>query len=192
MSEAGGHPVTPDPSGSELFGILGRFEDPRELIRAAKAVRRSGYRRIEAYSPYPVHGLARAVGFRRSQLPLLVLLGGVVGCVGGFAMQYWITVIDYPLNVGGRPLNSWPAFMPVTFETTVLAASLTAVLGMLALNGLPRPHHPLFAIPQFDAVARDGFFLFVLHRDPAFEPAKVRTLLAEVGAKEVIDVPNIR
>ena len=107
-------------------------------------------------------------------------------------MQYWITVIDYPLNVGGRPLNSWPAFMPVTFETTVLQRALTAVLGMLALNGLPRPHHPLFAIPQFDAVARDGFFLFVLSRDPKFSKNEVRTLLSEVGSKEVVDVPTIR
>lgn len=173
----------------DLFGVLGRFEETGALIRAAKQVRRAGYTEIEAYSPYPVHGLARAVGFRRSRLPLLVLIGGLVGCVGGFAMQYWIMVIEYPLNVGGRPLNSWPAYMPVTFETTILAAALTAVLGMLALNGLPRPHHPLFSIEQFDSASRDGLFLFVLARDKKFEVSAVRDLLAEVGSKEVIDVP---
>lgn len=175
-----------------LYGILGRFESSRDLVRAAKLVRSTGYRQFDAYAPFPVHGLARAIGFRSTRLPWIVLIGGLIGAFGGFSMQYWITVIDYPLNVGGRPLNSWPAFMPVTFETTILAAALSAVLGMLALNGLPRPHHPLFAIPQFDAVARDGFFLCVEARDPSFDPPQVRSLLSDVGATEVIDVPDLR
>lgn len=175
-----------------LYGILGRFDDSRGLVQAAKKVRSAGFRKFDAYTPFPVHGLARAIGFRSTRLPWIVLCGGLLGAVGGFAMQYWITVIEYPLNVGGRPLNSWPAFMPVTFETTILAAALSAVLGMLALNGLPRPHHPLFAIPQFDAVARDGFFLCVEARDKRFDESKIRVLLADVGAKEVIDVPDLR
>lgn len=179
-------------SGQLLYGILGRFDDPRELVRAAKEVRAAGYQRMDAYSPYPVHGLARGIGFRSTRLPWIVLLGGLIGAAGGFGMQYWITVIDYPLNIGGRPLNSWPAFMPVTFEVTILLAALSAVLGMLALNGLPRPNHPLFAIPQFDTVARDGFFLCIESRDPKFYDLEVRDLLAEVGAKEVIDVPAVR
>lgn len=175
-----------------LYGILGRFDDSKDLVRAAKKVHSVGYRRIDAYTPFPVHGLARAIGFRSTQLPWVVLAGGLIGALGGFAMQYWITVIEYPLNIGGRPLNSWPAFMPVTFETTILAAALSAVLGMLALNGLPRPHHPLFAIPQFDAVARDGFFLCIEARDKKFDESQVRAFLAEVGATEVIDVPDLR
>lgn len=179
-------------SKHRLYGILGRFDDSRSLVRAAKRVRAANYQRIDAYSPYPVHGLARAIGFRSTRLPWIVLFGGLIGAIGGFAMQYWITVIEYPLNVGGRPLNSWPAFIPVTFETTILVAALSAVLGMLALNGLPRPHHPLFAIPQFDSVARDGFFLCIEARDPKFDEHEVRSLLAEIGAKEVIDVPDIR
>ena len=186
------HAASASKPALELFGSLGGFDDPRALIQAARDVRRAGYTQMEAYSPFPIHGLARAVGFRRSHLPLLVLAGGLLGCFGGFAMQYWITVIEYPLIVGGRPLNSWPAFMPVTFETTVLAAALSAVLGMLALNGLPRPNHPLFAIPQFDSASRDGLFLFVLTRDPKFDAAAVRKLMAAIGAKEVIDVPAIR
>lgn len=179
-------------STHQLYGVIGRFDDARELVRASRRVHAAGYRRLDAYSPYPVHGLARAIGFRSTRLSWIVLLGGLAGAAGGFALQYWITVIEYPLNVGGRPLNSWPAFMPVTFETTILVAALSAVLGMLALNGLPRPHHPLFAIPQFDAVARDGFFLCVEARDPQFKKQEVRNLLAECGAKEVIDVPDIR
>ncbi len=176
---------------TEIYGILAEYDDARVLVRAARQARQAGYRQLDAYSPYPVHGLARAIGFRRTYLSLIVLCGGIAGCLLGFAMQYWITVIDYPLNVGGRPLNSWPSFMPVTFETTILVAAFAAVLGMLALNGLPRPHHPLFAMPHFRRASRDGFFLCIEVRDEKFDASTVRALLATTGAKEVSDVPAV-
>ena len=175
-------------SEPRLYGILAEFADAQSLVEAAEAVYREGYRRLDAYSPFPVHGLAEAIGFRRTAMPLIVLCGGIVGCIGGFALQYWVSVHAYPLNIGGRPLNSWPAFIPVTFECTVLAAALAGVLGMLALNGLPRPHHPLFAIPQFDRASRDGFFLCIHFGDPKFDPPAIREFLTRLGAKEVIDV----
>jgi hypothetical protein len=173
------------------YGILAQFAEAHDLLHAARVVREAGYRRVDAYSPFPVHGLTRAIGFRKTGLPLLVLVGGICGAVGGFAMQYWMTVIDYPLNIGGRPLNSWPAFIPVTFETTILASALTAVLGMLALNGLPRPNHPLFDVDAFARATRDGFFLCIEARDPQFDESAVRQLLTHAGAKEVIHVPAI-
>ena len=174
----------------ELFGVLAEFETPQQLVAAARAVRDSGYRRFESYSPFPVHGLAAAMGFRSSRLPLLVFAGGVLGCVGGCAFQYWVSAIAYPLNIGGRPLNSWPSFIPVMFELTILVAALAAVLGMLALNGLPRPHHPLFGIPSFDRATSDGFFLCVLASDPKFDVDEARELLLRWQAKEVLDVPK--
>ena len=158
-------------------------------MAAARDIHEAGYRDFEAYSPMPVEGLAEAVGFPRTRMPLVVLIGGIVGCFAGWAMQYYTTVIDYPLNVGGRPLNSWPSFMPVIFEMTVLFAALSAVLGMLAMNGLPRPHHPLFAVPQFDRATQDRFFLCILARDPLFHEQTTREFLQRLGAKEVIDVP---
>jgi hypothetical protein len=171
------------------FGLLAEFVAAEELVAAAAATHEAGYREVEAYSPMPVHGLSEAVGFPRSRMPLLVLIGGIVGCLCGWALQYFITVIDYPLNVGGRPLNSWPSFVPVIFEMTVLFAALSAVLGMLAMNGLPRPHHPLFAIPQFDRATQDRFFLCIRRSDPMFQWEATREFLQRLGAREVIDVP---
>ncbi|MEX0716375.1 MAG: DUF3341 domain-containing protein [Planctomycetaceae bacterium] len=172
-----------------LHGVLAEFSDAEALVRAATRTRETGYRRFEAYTPFPVHGLAEATGFRRTGLPAVVLAGGIFGCVGGFALQYWVSVIAYPLNIGGRPLNSWVSFIPVTFETTVLCAALAAVLGMLALNGLPRPHHPLFGVPQFDHVTRDKFFLCIEAADERFDVDAARRFLLELGASEVLDVP---
>jgi hypothetical protein len=137
----------------------------------------------------PVEGLAEAVGFPRSRMPLVVLIGGIVGCLAGYGMQYFISVVDYPLNIGGRPLNSWPSFVPVVFEMTVLFGGLAAVLGMLAMNGLPRPHHPLFGVPQFDRATQDRFFLCILTSDPLYHEHTTREFLQGLGAKEVVDVP---
>jgi len=173
----------------DLYGILAEFRDPESLVHASQRVHDAGYKWFEAYSPFPVHGLAKAIGFHHTKVPQLVLLGGILGCVGGFAFQYWVSVYAYPLNIGGRPLNSWPSFMPVTFETTVLAASLFAVLGMLALNGLPRPHHPLFSIPDFDRASRDGFFLCIQGRDKKFQAEETRAFLAELQPTKITDVP---
>jgi len=175
---------------ANYFGILAEFHDPEELVEAAREVHAAGYRDMEAYSPLPVDGLAEAVGFRHSWMPLIVLVGGIVGFLVGWGLQYYASVIAYPLNIGGRPLNSWPSFIPVIFELTVLIAALSAVLGMLAMNGLPRPHHPLFGIPQFDRATQDRFFLCVLARDPLFHPQTTRQFLERLGPTEVIDVPQ--
>jgi hypothetical protein len=174
---------------TNYFGILAEFADADELVAAARKIHEAGYRDVEAYSPMPVDGLAEAIGYRRTRMPQIVLIGGLVGCIAGWAMQYYTTVIAYPLNVGGRPTNSWPSFIPVIFEMTVLLAALSAVLGMLAMNGLPRPHHPLFAIPQFDRASQDRFFICILPRDPQFHPQTTREFLQRLEAKEVIDVP---
>jgi hypothetical protein len=173
-----------------LFGILAEFSDADQLVAAATRVHEAGYRRMEAYSPMPIEGLAEAIGFHRTRMPLVVLVGGIFGGIGGYALQYYVSVIAYPLNIGGRPLNSWPAFIPVVFEMTILAGALSAVLGMLAMNGLPRPHHPLFAVPQFDRATRDRFFLCILRTDPLFHERTTRELLETLGAVEVIDVPE--
>jgi hypothetical protein len=174
----------------KYFGILAEFADADELVAATREVHAAGYREVEAYSPLPVDGLAEALGFRHTWMPLVVLSGGIVGCLGGWALQYYTTVIAYPLNVGGRPFNSWPSFIPVIFEMTVLLAALSAVLGMLAMNGLPRPHHPLFAIPNFDRATQDRFFLCILTRDPKFHPQTTRQFLERLRPTEVFDVPQ--
>jgi hypothetical protein len=174
---------------ADSFGLLAEFVEPDELVAATARVREAGYRDFEAYAPMPVEGLAEAVGFPRSRMPLAVLVGGVVGCLIGYGMQYWISVIAYPLNVGGRPLNSWPSFVPVIFEMTVLVGALFAVLGMLALNGLPRPHHPLFVVAHFDRATQDRFFLCIRRTDPMFHERTTQELLERLGAREVVDVP---
>jgi hypothetical protein len=174
---------------NDKFGLLAEFVEPDELVEATARIQQAGYRDYEAYAPMPVEGLPEAVGFPRSRMPLIVLLGAIVGCLTGFGMQYYLTVINYPLNIGGRPLNSWPSFIPVTFELTVLFAALSAVLGMLAMNGLPRPHHPLFAVPQFDRATQDRFFVCIRCTDPLYHDQTTREFLQRLGAKEVIDVP---
>lgn len=175
---------------AELHGLLAEFTTADELVGATVRAREEGYRRIDAYSPFPVEGLADALGFRRTRIPLVVLLGGIVGGTAGYLLAYYCSAIAYPLNVGGRPLNSWPAFIPVTFETTILIAALSAVLGMLALNGLPRPHHPLFNVPQFDRVTQDRFFLCIEAGDPQFHPETTRQFLLSLNPREVFDVPH--
>ncbi|MBI4868981.1 MAG: DUF3341 domain-containing protein [Candidatus Wallbacteria bacterium] len=175
---------------SPLFALLAEFERVEELRSAAERVRDEGYTQFEAYAPFPVAGLAEAIGFHTVLLPMAVLGGGIFGCVAGFLLQYYVAVIAYPINIGGRPLNSWPAFIPITFETTVLCASLTAVLGMLAFNGLPRPHHPLFAVPAFRRATRDRFFIAVASSDPKFESESTRRFLQGLNPSEVHDVPR--
>jgi hypothetical protein len=174
---------------SDRFGLLAEFVEPDALVEATAQIQEAGYRDYEAYSPMPVDGLAEAVGYSRSRMPLVVLIGGIVGCLTGYGMQYYLSVIDYPLNIGGRPLNSWPSFIPVTFELTVLFAALAAVLGMLAMNGLPRPNHPLFGVRQFDRATQDRFFVCIRTTDPMFHEHSTKEFLQRLGAKEVIDVP---
>jgi hypothetical protein len=148
---------------------LVEFLAPEELLGAARAARRAGYREMDAYTPYAVEGLAAELGLRRSQIPSIVLIGGLVGAGAGFGMQYYSMAIDYPVNAGGRPYNSWPAFFPIAFEVSILVAALAGFLGMLFLNGLPQPHHPLFNVPQFARASQDRFFLCIEAIDPLFK-----------------------
>ena len=173
---------------TRLWGLVAEFDGPEPLLAAAEQVRDAGYRRIDGHTPYPVEGLPEALGLRPTKLPLLVLLGGLTGGVGAYFMQWYATTIHYPLNVGGRPLHSWPMYVPITFELTVLVAGLTAVIGMLALNGLPMPYHPLFGVPGFALATRDRFFLSVDARDPRFDRVATARLLRAAGAREVSEV----
>ena len=134
---------------SVIYGLMAEFDDANSLVAATEQAHHEGYRCMDAYSPFPIEELHEALGSRPTRLPLIVLIGGLCGCIGGYALQYWTSVIAYPLNIGGKPLHSWPAFIPVTFECTILGASLFAVLGMLALNGLPMPYHPVFNVARF-------------------------------------------
>ena len=171
-----------------IYGIMGEFDNPSDLVAAARRTYEAGYRRVNGYSPYPIEELDEAIGFKRTSLPLIVLIGGILGGLGGFFMQYWMEVIDYPLNVGGKPYNSWPAFIPITFECTVLVAAFAAVLGMLVLNKLPQPYHPVFNAPNFALATRDRFFLVIEANDPRFSHAETAQFLNTVGAKNVSDV----
>ena len=171
-----------------IYGIMGEFDNPTDLVAAARQTYAAGYRRINGYSPYPIEELDEAIGFKRTSLPLIVLIGGILGGLGGFFMQYWMEVIDYPLNVGGKPYNSWPAFIPITFECTVLVAAFAAVLGMLVLNKLPQPYHPVFNAPNFALATRDRFFLVIEANDPRFSHDEAKQFLNTVGARNVSDV----
>ena len=168
-----------------IYGLIAEFGRRRDLINAVKQARAAGYKGMEAYTPYPIEELNEALGHHRSRLPFIVLLGGIFGALGGFGLQYWSSVIAYPLNVGGRPLNSWIAFIPVTFETTILFASIAAVLGMLALNRLPMPYHPVFGVRRFKLASRDRYFLALDARDPMFDEESTRDFLESLDPTEV-------
>jgi len=173
-----------------IYGLLAEFDTPTELVTAVRKARAEGYRVMDAYSPFPIEELAEALHFHDRRLPLIVLLGGLFGGFAGYALEYWTSAIDYPLNVGGRPLHSWPAFIPVTFETTVLFAALSAVLGMLALNGLPMPYHPVFSVPRFALASRNRFFLCIESKDPKFDVESTRQFLETLGPREVTTVAD--
>jgi hypothetical protein len=160
-----------------LWGLMVEFERPADLVDAARRAREAGYRRMDAYSPMPVHGLDDAMEIHERRVPLLVLGGALTGALSGLALQYWTNAVDYPLNVGGRPLFSWPMAVPIIFEMTILFAALTAVFGMLALNGLPRPYHPVFNVPRFALASRNRFFLCIEARDPKFDLNDTRKFL---------------
>jgi ActD protein len=172
-----------------VYGLMAEFEEPEQLLEAARAAYGAGYRKMDAYSPMPVEGLAEAIGFTRNWVSAVVLAFGLAGCVGGFGLLYWITMIAYPMNVGGRPFNSWPTYIPVTFECTVLLAALSAVIGMLAMNKLPMPYHPVFNVKSFAQRASiDRFFLCIEAADPQFDPIQTRVFLEQLKPEEVAEV----
>ena len=171
------------------YGLLAEFSQPDELLAAARAAKQAGYKRMDAYSPFPIHGLNEALGFQKTKLPLIVLIAGICGCLGGFLMQYIASKNHYPINIGGRPLNSWPAFIIITFEVTILVSGITAVLAMLALNGLPRPYHPLFNVPNFELASNTHFFLCIEATDPKYDKVHTLAFLQSLKANSVAEVP---
>ena len=182
--------MTPATQHPGLYGLMAEFDDPTSLVSAARRARHEGYREMDGYTPYPIEELHEALGSPHTRLPLIVLMGGVFGCIGGYMLQYWAASIAYPLNIGGKPLNAWPMFIPVTFECTILGAALAAVLGMLALNGLPQPYHPVFNVPRFALASRNRFFLCIEAKDPKFDLERTRTFLETLGPQEVSTVAN--
>jgi hypothetical protein len=168
-----------------LHGLMAEYDSPDTLLEATRKTYAAGYRRIDAYSPMPIHGLAQALGFRGTRLPLLVFAAGIVGGLSGYSLCYWISAVAYPLNIGGRPLHSGPSFIPVTFELTILFAALTAVFGMIVANGLPRLYHPVFNLSSFARASQDRFFLCIEADDPRFDPEETRRFLESLNPHEV-------
>jgi len=176
-------------SDRHLWGLLAEFRDPSAVVRAMERIHDAGYTRIDGFSPFPMEELSEAMGWHtRGRLPKLVLLGGILGALTGYGLQYYTAVIAYPLNVAGKPLHSWPAFIPVTFEMAILFAAGTAVLGMLALNGLPRPHHPIFNVEDFKLATTDKFFICIEAKDPRFDPVETRRFLEGLDPVKVSEV----
>jgi hypothetical protein len=168
---------------------MAEFASPEAVLEAARRTAAAGYTRAEAYTPFPVEGLSAALGFRRTRVPLIVLLGAIVGAVGAFGMQWYANVLSYHWNIGGKPPNSWPAFIPITFELGVLGAAVSAVVGMLALNGLPQPYHSVFNAPRFTLASRDRFFLCIEAVDPMFDREATRQLLEQMQPIGIEEVP---
>lgn len=174
----------------DLHGLLAEFGSERELVEAAGRVREAGYTKTDAYTPYPCEGVIHALGVKRSKVPLIVLIGGILGALVGYGLQYWVSAIAYPLNVGGRPYNSWVSFIVVTFELTILFASISGVVGMIALNKLPQPYHPVFNVPEFKHASRDGFFLAIEAADEKFDLEATRRFLEGLDAVRVREVES--
>ena len=171
-----------------LHGLMAEFDSADDLLKACKRAYSNGYRQMDAYTPYPVEEIADAIGFHKTRVPLLVLLGGLFGGLSGYGLQYWVSTINYPLNIGGRPFHSWPSFIIVTFEMTILFAGITAVVGMLGLNGLPKPYHPVFNNPRFSAASRDRFFLCIEAADPKFDMDATGRFMDTLNARNVTEV----
>jgi hypothetical protein len=171
------------------YGLLAEFSRPEELMHAAEEAYAAGFRKMDGYAPFPVEGLPEALG-KKNRLPLFVLIGGIIGGIGAYFMEWYANAISYPINIGGRPIHSWPAFIPITFELTVLCAGLTAFFASFALNGLPRPHHPLFGIPEFDRASQDRFFLCIEAKDPKFHAKDTRVFLENLDPLSIKEVPE--
>jgi hypothetical protein len=171
-----------------IHGLMAEFATATQLVAAANRTREAGYVDVDAYSPIPIEELHHAIGFKATRLPLLVLIGGLLGAGGGFLLEYWVSAVAYPLNIGGKPFVSWPMFIPVTFECGILGAALTAVIGMFGLNKLPQPYHPVFNVPRFGMASRNRFFLCIESTDPQFEIDRTRAFMETLGAHEVSTV----
>lgn len=172
-----------------IYGAMGEFDTPEDLVEACERAYAAGFRRMDAYAPLPVEGLAEAIGFKRNKVAFCVLIAGICGVIGGFSLLEWMTVVAYPHNVGGRPLNSWPAYIPITFECMILLSALTALVSMLSMNGLPKPYHPVFNVPAFARASVDKFFLCIESSDPKFRAEDTLEFLRDLGGKEVSLVP---
>jgi len=173
-----------------IYGLLAEFETPTELVHAARTAYNAGYRKMDAYSPFPIEELSEAIGYGYSRMPLVVLVGGLIGLTTSLLLQYWISALSYPINVGGRPLASWPAFIVVTFELTVLGAAIFGTFGMLAMNGLPMPYHPVFNVKRFAFATKDRFFLCIEATDPQFHRENTQRFLESLNPREIAEVPH--
>lgn len=173
-----------------IYGIMAEFDSASDLVAAARKTHEAGFRKIDAYSPFPVEELAEAIGFHKNGVPFVTLIGALIGGISGYLMQYWMAAISYPINVGGRPFHSWPAFIVVTFEMTILFGGIAAVFGMLALNGLPMPYHPVFNVPRFAMATKDRFFLIVFSSDPKYNPTDTRRFLEGLKPRSISEVPS--
>lgn len=174
----------------KMFGLMAEFTDPDKLLEATREAHEAGYSKIDAYSPFPIEGLAEAMGSHKTLVPIFTLMGGLFGCAGGFFLQYWPNVIGYPLDIGGKPFDSWPSFIPITFEMTILFAALSCAIGMLAMNGFPHPYHPVFNASGFERATRDRFFLCIMAEDPKFEPETARAFLEKLDPQGVSEVES--
>ncbi len=174
---------------SSVHGVMAEFLSPEALVRAGKRAYAAGYRRMDAYAPLPIEGLAEAIGFKKNKVALAVLIGGSFGAIGGFTLLEWIAGIAYPHNVGGRPLNSWPSWIPITFECMILCSAITSLLCVLFMNGLPKPYHPVFNVPEFARASKDRFFLCIESSDPKFRTEEAAEFLRDIGGREVSIVP---
>ena len=178
------------PQGAQpaIFGVMAEFDDPKAMVAAAKRTYAAGYRRMDTFSPYPIEEAWEAIGHHDRRLSRIVFGGGLMGLLTGIGLQQWVHQIAYPINIGGKPLNSWPMFVPVCFELTILFAALSAAIGMIVLNGLPQPYHPVFNVERFARASRDRFFLLVESRDPKFDRQHTMEFLKGLQATEVSEV----
>jgi len=175
---------------ASVYGLMAEFDTPQGLLDAAHAAHKAGYKKLDAYSPFPIEGLADAIGFHKNMVPFVTLVGGIIGGLSGYLLQYYVHVISYPVNIGGRPFHSWPSFIIVTFEMTILFGGLSAVFGMLALNGLPQPYHPVFNVAEFAKASENKFFLLVEASDPEYDPADTRNFLKSLGPRAISEVAS--
>ena len=176
-------------TNGNIYGLLAEFASDREIVAATRSAYDRGFRKMDAFAPFPVEGLAEALGRKRTTVPLIVFAGGATGCLGGYFLQWFAMAVGYPLNIGGRPLNSWPPFIPITFELTILSAAFAAIIGMLALNQLPLPYHPLFHVSRFERASSDKFFLCIESNDPKFDLEQTRRFLETLKPESIAEVP---